>query len=202
MISFLYKILELLNKAYDWIQRKHLIKGLASIGQNIKIGTNVIISGKECISIGDNVLLGKQVEIHAWTQTQYAPKVLIGNDVVITKDSYISCGKRIEIGDGCLLGVNTFITDNFHGENKIEELAIPPNQRIIKVKGEVKIGKNVWIGRNVCIMPGVTIGDYSVIGANSVVTKNIPSKAVAVGAPAKVVRIIDDSSIIERTKEQ
>ena len=36
--------------------------------------------------------------------------------------------------------------------------------------------------------PGVTIGRGAVIGANAVVLEDIPSFAVAVGAPARVVR--------------
>ncbi len=50
----------------------------------------------------------------------------------------------------------------------------------------MRIGRNVWIGRGSCVLPGVTIGDNAVIGANSVVTRNIPSDALAVGAPARV----------------
>lgn len=46
----------------------------------------------------------------------------------------------------------------------------------------------VWCGANVTIMPGVTIGEGAVIGGGSVVVKNIPKYAVAVGNPAKVVK--------------
>ena len=44
---------------------------------------------------------------------------------------------------------------------------------------------------NVTICPGVTIGKNAVIGASSVVTKDIPDYAVAVGNPAKVIRYLD-----------
>ena len=48
----------------------------------------------------------------------------------------------------------------------------------------------MWIGGNVCVLPGVTIGDNVVIGAGSVVNKDIPSNAVAVGNPCKVIKEI------------
>jgi acetyltransferase-like isoleucine patch superfamily enzyme len=41
------------------------------------------------------------------------------------------------------------------------------------------------------ILRNVTIGDNSIIGAGSVVTMNIPSKRVAVGNPAKVIKYLD-----------
>jgi acetyltransferase-like isoleucine patch superfamily enzyme len=37
-------------------------------------------------------------------------------------------------------------------------------------------------------LPGVEIGENSVIGAGSVVTKSIPSRVLAAGNPAKILR--------------
>lgn len=49
------------------------------------------------------------------------------------------------------------------------------------------IGDNVYIGPNVCVVENVTIGNNVTIGAGSVVTKNIPDNATAVGNYAKVI---------------
>lgn len=49
------------------------------------------------------------------------------------------------------------------------------------------IGDNVYIGPNVCVVEDVIIGDNVTIGAGSVVTKDIPSNATAVGNYAKVI---------------
>jgi acetyltransferase-like isoleucine patch superfamily enzyme len=51
-----------------------------------------------------------------------------------------------------------------------------------------KIGDRVWIGANVTILKGVTIGNDAVVGAGSVVTKDVPERAIAVGNPAKVIK--------------
>ena len=56
----------------------------------------------------------------------------------------------------------------------------------------IRIEKNAWIGANVTILPGVTIGENAVIGAGAVVTKDIPANAVALGVPARVVRMIGE----------
>ena len=45
------------------------------------------------------------------------------------------------------------------------------------------------------ILPGVSIGDNSIIGAGSVVTKNIPANAVAVGNPCKVIRELTEDEL-------
>ena len=53
---------------------------------------------------------------------------------------------------------------------------------------DIMIGDDVWIGANAVILGGIKIGKGAVIGAGAVVTKDIPSNAVAVGVPAKVLR--------------
>jgi virginiamycin A acetyltransferase len=58
----------------------------------------------------------------------------------------------------------------------------------VKTKGDIHIGSDVWIGYGSIILSGVTIGNGAVIGTGSVVTKDIPSYAVAAGNPARVIR--------------
>ncbi|MGL6133606.1 MAG: CatB-related O-acetyltransferase [Prochlorococcaceae cyanobacterium] len=50
------------------------------------------------------------------------------------------------------------------------------------------IGHDVWIGARVFVKKGVSIGNGAVIGAGSVVTRDIPAYAIAVGSPARVLR--------------
>lgn len=58
------------------------------------------------------------------------------------------------------------------------------------------IGDNVYIGPNVSLVEDVRIGDNVTIGAGSVVTKEIPSEATAVGVPAKVINFNSPSRYI------
>lgn len=155
-----------------------------------------VLRGARNICIGNNTRCGDHCQLYTYEYymdkpTGYKPELVIGNDVVITSCCYISCLNKITIGDGCLLGANTFITDNFHGDNSYENLLIPPDERSLYSRGKVVLGRNVWVGRNVCIMPNVSIGDGVVIGANAVVTKSIPSNCVAAGVPARVIRRIN-----------
>ena len=60
------------------------------------------------------------------------------------------------------------------------------------------IGDNVYIGPNVCIVEHVYIGDNVTIGAGSVVTKDIPANATAVGNYAKVIHYKDPAQSVNR----
>lgn len=179
---------------YNRMLWKSIKRKLKFAGKNCRMGRGFSIREPQYISIGDDFEGGKDVAIHAWKHyrgytTLKDPEIIIGNNVSVTKDCYISCLDKVVIGDGTLIGVGAFISDNAHGKNTLKDLELPPNQRALFSKGPVVIGKNVWIGRNVCVMPGVTIGDYAVIGANAVVTYDIPPRSVAVGVPAKVIKI-------------
>lgn len=57
----------------------------------------------------------------------------------------------------------------------------------------VHIGNDCWFGAGVVVCPGVTIGDGCVIGAGSVVTKDIPPRSFAAGAPCRVIREITEA---------
>ncbi len=73
------------------------------------------------------------------------------------------------------------ITENVMGTKEIWDKTpypfVNPNHY------QIIIGNDVCIGHKVTIMGGVRIGNGAVIGANSVVTKDIPPYAIAVGSP-------------------
>ena len=137
-------------------------------------------------------------------------RVIIGRCCVIDNDMTIECRGRLTIGDGtifghhCTIGCNDTITigqDYLIAElvsirdhdHCFDRLDIPTRQQGY-VSAPVVIGRNVWIGAKATIAKGVVIGENAVIGANAVVTRDIPANAVAVGVPARVIRMRDGSA--------
>lgn len=115
--------------------------------------------------------------------TDCGKNIKIGKNVFINACCRFQDQGGIEIGDGSLIGHNTTIATLNHDFNPLKRQNLTPSP--------VKIGKNVWIGSDCTILPGVTIGDGAIIGAGSVVTKSIPTNAIAVGNPARVIKEIE-----------
>jgi serine O-acetyltransferase len=55
-----------------------------------------------------------------------------------------------------------------------------------------QIGKHVFLGDGAKVVGNVSVGDHAVIGVSSVVTRDIPAHATAVGIPAKIVNDQND----------
>jgi acetyltransferase-like isoleucine patch superfamily enzyme len=59
---------------------------------------------------------------------------------------------------------------------------------IVNPPRSIVIGPHVWLGQDVIVMPGAKIGGGTVVGARAVVTAPLPTKCVAAGVPARVIR--------------
>jgi acetyltransferase-like isoleucine patch superfamily enzyme len=54
------------------------------------------------------------------------------------------------------------------------------------------------VGGGVVLTPGVEIGEEAFVAAGSVVTHDVPARAVVMGVPARVVRKVPDDELLER----
>jgi acetyltransferase-like isoleucine patch superfamily enzyme len=110
---------------------------------------------------------------------EIGPKTVIGQEVTI------SAYQHVRIGAECVIADRAMFIDFDH---VVVDPEAPVRMQGI-YKRDVVVGSNVWIGYGAQILRGVTIGDNAIIGASSVVTRDIPANAVAVGTPARVVRM-------------
>lgn len=99
--------------------------------------------------------------------TKIGPGLYIGHfgEIIVNPNAIL--GKNINIGPGLLIG---------HGFNKTLNRFEYPT-----------IGNYVSISNSAKIFGGVSIGDNAVIGISTVVTKDVPTNAVVIGIPAKII---------------
>jgi acetyltransferase-like isoleucine patch superfamily enzyme len=66
------------------------------------------------------------------------------------------------------------------------------SEQPLKTKGGIIIDDDAWLGFGVIVLDGVRIGKGAVIGAGSVMTQDVPDGAIAVGVPARIVKMRSD----------
>ena len=158
-------------------------------GEHVYLGERVYAYNRRD---GGGVFLEDQVHIYADTYlyTGWGGTIRVGKRTHIHPGCHLSAmAGDIIIGEDSDLAAGTAIYAFDHG---VEPGTLIRDQPMIS-KGPVTIGDDVWIGRNAVILSGVTIGDGAVVGAGAVVVKDIPANAIAVGNPARVVRMRDGS---------
>lgn len=104
----------------------------------------------------------------------------VGKNIKLQHGHGLVVNHETKIGDNCILRNSTTI-----GNKKLTDGSYSASP---------KIGNNVDIGANVVIIGAITIGDDAVIGAGSVVVKDVPSGAVVVGNPARIIRQVKTAS--------
>lgn len=179
---------------------KHMGRGVVIGGgtifhypQNISLGRAVALSygclidarggdGAE-ITIDDNVIIGRYTSIVC-----KEGRIHIGRDVGIGAQTTISAvsGNQVEIGNNTMIAPYVYIGGiSYH----FDSTDIPIKDQGVNPQGGASIGDNVWLGANVTILDGVTVGNDAIVAAGAVVTGNIPPYSIAMGVPAKVVKM-------------
>lgn len=149
----------------------------------------------ENFTIGEGCVFGKEIVLSSWSsfngkETIPKPVVHIGNRCNFGDWNNITCLSSIEIGNNVLTGRWVTISDNNHGRINHKDMSQVTTERCLHSPGNIVIEDNVWIGDKATILAGVHVGTCAIIGANAVVTKDVPPYGVAVGNPAKVIRIV------------
>ncbi|MCZ0703955.1 tetrahydrodipicolinate N-acetyltransferase [Natronobacillus azotifigens] len=133
---------------------------------NARIEPGAVI--RDQVEIGDNavIMMGSMINIGA----------VIGAGTMI--DMNATLGGRATVGKNCHIGAGAVLA------GVIE----PPSAKPVIVEDDVVVGANA------VVLEGVTIGKGAVVAAGAIVTKDVPENTVVAGAPAKVIKEIDDQT--------
>jgi len=127
----------------------------------------------------------------------------IGKEVSLGQNVYV--GNRVVIGDRCKIQNNVSVYDNvtleegvFCGPSMVFTNVYNPRS-LIERKDEYRdtvVRRGATLGANCTIVCGITIGEFAFVGAGAVVTegKTFADNSLIVGAPARVIRSLDEET--------
>jgi acetyltransferase-like isoleucine patch superfamily enzyme len=159
--------------------------GKVCIGDHVTIDDNSLIdargAGKAGFVIEDNVLinrncmlLGKNGPIRLGARTS------LGSNNVVVSMVGVDIGEAVLTAGGCYISAGTY---------EFNDLSIPVMDHPVVTAGPITIGRGAWLGSRATVLDGVEVGAGAIVGAGALVMDSIPDNAIAVGVPAKVIRM-------------
>ena len=153
---------------------------------SMDIGVNSFFLGKADVDDRGKIYIGNDTVIFPWVVLKnWGGYIRLGSHCTVNSFCHISGNGGVEIGDNVRIATQCVIVSANH---KYEDSSVP-----IYLQGETKekiiIEDDCWLGAGVKVLAGVHIGKGCVIGAGAVVTHDIEPYSVAVGVPAKVIKI-------------
>lgn len=155
------------------------VRGRFEIGDCSIIKSGTSIQCEEFIA-GEYLYMSKAVEVGRGGFTNKEAIVHIGQHVGIFEHTLINPNSPVTIGDE--VGIGTEVMIWTHGAWLDVTQGFPSDF------GPVSIGNNVWLPARTIMLPNTSVGDNCVIGIGSIITKPIPSNAMAAGTPCRVIR--------------
>jgi len=147
-----------------------------------RLGAGVIIGDQACVrercDLGEGVVIGRGALVENDTT--------IGALTKVQAMAYITAHSTIEDNVFIAPGVQT-TNDNFMGRTE--------ERHALRRGPTIRRGARVGGGAVLC--PGVEVGEEAFVGAGAVVVKDVPARVVVVGNPARVLRDVPASELLD-----
>ncbi len=164
------------------------------IGNNVVINHNVTIDGR--VEIGDYSVVESGCVIGACGFGHYKEdngvSVCVPHLGGVKIGRYVNIGANNTISRGCL--DDTIICDYVKTDNLCHiahNVLIKERTMLtacVEISGSTTVEEDVWIGPGCSLNNSIKIGNGSFLGIGTVATKDIPSRKVVAGVPARVLR--------------
>jgi acetyltransferase-like isoleucine patch superfamily enzyme len=160
----------------------------------VSIGTaSVIFAGAR---IGAGAIVGDQAFVRE--------RAVVGAGSVVGRgsavDNDVEIGARVRVQTGVYLTAFTHVEDDVFigpGVTTTNDHTMARQERSAPLSGGV-LRRACRIGGGAVIAPGVEVGEEAFVAAGAVVTAPVPPRAVVMGVPARAVREVADSDLLER----
>jgi acetyltransferase-like isoleucine patch superfamily enzyme len=166
----------------------------------------LVVEDGAVICAGAVVFAGARVALGAVVgdQAHVRERAVVGTGSVVGRGSAIDndvvIGARVRIQTGCYITAFSWIEDDVFvapgvfttNDNTMGRRFDDPPLRGATLRRACRVGAGV------VLLPGVEIGEEAFISAGSLVTRNVPPRAVMMGAPAKKLREVEASDFIEK----
>jgi acetyltransferase-like isoleucine patch superfamily enzyme len=167
------------------------------------------------LRLGEHVFIGERVVIARWKGNGFVElrdRVTINRDCTleVIEGGSIVIGPQVGIENGCTFfsALQPIIIREraeiapycaFYSYDHGIAPDKPIYEQALTSKGPIVVEEDAWLGVGVTVLSGVRIGRGAVVGAGSVVARDIPDGAIAIGTPARVVKYRSELQVVKET---
>jgi acetyltransferase-like isoleucine patch superfamily enzyme len=148
------------------------------LGYNSRVLSNCVLNNSE---LGSFSYVGKNC--------------LIQNTII---GKYCSIANNVSIGLGKHPTKHFTTSPLFYKRNNTFKINLVDKDLEFSEYKKTIVENDVWIGYGAIVLDGIKISNGAIIGAGSIVTKDIPPYAIAVGIPAKIIKYRFDNNKIDK----
>jgi UDP-2-acetamido-3-amino-2,3-dideoxy-glucuronate N-acetyltransferase len=166
--------------------------GPAVLAQGVSVGAGAVINAGA--RIGSGCVVADQAHVRE--------RAVIGADTVVGRgvsvDNDVSLGQRVKLQTGAYITAWSVVEDDVF----VAPCVTLTNDHTMgrRRPGEALRGpvlrRACRVGGGAVLLPGVEIGEEAFVAAGAVVTRDVPARALVMGAPARVVREVAEEDLL------
>jgi acetyltransferase-like isoleucine patch superfamily enzyme len=164
------------------------------LARGVRVGTGAVVCAGASIAAG--TIIGDQAFVRE--RAAIGEGSVIGRGSVV--DNYVRVGERVKVQTNVYLAAFTTVEDDVFigpGVTSTNDDTMGRHPAGSALRGAL-LRRACRVGAGAVLTPGVEIGAEAFVAAGSVVTRDVPARAVVMGAPARVVREVGEEDLLER----
>ncbi len=186
-------------------KRPRLAAGSGALGDvaALELGERVTVCAGAVVfagaTIGTGTILGDQSFVRE--RSSIGAGSVIGRGSVVDND--VQVGARVRVQTSVYLAAFTVVEDDVFvgpGVTSTNDDTMSRHDSAMPLRGAL-LRRACRVGGGVVLTPGVEIGEEAFVAAGSVVTCDVPPRAVVMGVPARVVREVPEEDLLERWRQ-
>jgi maltose O-acetyltransferase len=115
------------------------------------------------------------------------PGFTVGRDVFVGDDCLFDLAEAVTLEDQVTLAERVLVLTHLN----VGFSDHPLQRHFPAMSAPVTVRRGSFVGANVTVLAGVTIGPEAFVAAGSVVTGDVPPRAVVAGVPARTLRLLE-----------
>jgi acetyltransferase-like isoleucine patch superfamily enzyme len=168
--------------------------GALGLGERVTVGAGAVVFAGA--SIGADAIVGDQAFVRE--RSTVGPGSVVGRGSVVDND--VSVGARVRVQTNVYVTAFSVVEDDvFVGPGVVmtNDNTMSRHSRGAPLAGPT-LRRACRVGGGAVLAPGVEVGEEAFVAAGAVVVGDVPSRALVMGVPARVVREVADEDLLER----